>query len=376
MSKHYKNDKYVSSTNVFGFDSFDNYALTSKLPKVVTPVDPEDYVEADLSEHYVLGYLLRKKRPFGTEERTFDDIFGCYIEAVKYHDAKGNFMFGVIDVINNGVKPTTIFTAHLDTVEHNKGDNIIINAKRDGKDVIKAYNSILGADDAAGVYAITCMIDRNVSGRYMLFAGEESGGIGSNYAVNNYPELFDGIRRAVAIDRKGTGDVITSQYVGVCASNAFGTALAEALSYDSVYKYAPCNGVYTDTANMIGLVPECVNISSGYYSEHSKQECLDLNYLLDLIDRMTMLDWEMLPTVRKAEPAIKQFGKKSSLFGIGGTYSDEYDDAEYYEDYYSLGGKQTKDADVEDVINLMEDLNVSIADLTAYVKRTGYIELL
>lgn len=368
MSKKYMNDKLINSASVTAFP-----ASLAK-PQLV---DPEDYTLAGFdSDQLVLAYLLTKKRPYGTEESTFDTISAPYASAVKYHNAKGEFMFGLIDVPKaDGTPITTIFSSHLDTVESKLGDNIIINSIRNDVPVIKALNSILGADDAAGVYAMIQLIDRNIAGRYMFFAGEESGGIGSTFAVDNYAHLFVGIDRAIAIDRKGTGDVVTSQYVGECASVELGLALAEALSFDNEYKYTPCAGVYTDTANMIALVPECINLSSGYYGEHNKQECLDLNYLMRLIDQLATLDWDALPTVR--DPKVMPMPKAKSSKSASWANDNWYDDYEYYAGFSSKGKhKQTRDADVDEVIDLMETLGVTTTDLINYVKQTGYFELL
>jgi hypothetical protein len=365
MSKSYKNDKLVSAS------------VKSIFASTPTAVDAEDYTLADLSKHLVLGYLLTKKRPFGTEEVTFDTISAPYATAIKYINEKGQFMFGIIDVPkadNSAI--TTIFSSHLDTVESKIGDNIIINAMREGKPVVKALNSVLGADDAAGVYAMIELINRNVAGRYMFFAGEETGGIGSNFAVNNYPELFKGINRAIAIDRKGTGDVVTSQYVGECASEQLGLALAEALSFDNEYQYKPCAGVYTDTANMIELVPECINISSGYYGEHNKQECLDVNYLDRLINQLATLDWDALPTVRDHTiPAMPKYAKSAS-FANDQWYKDWRNEDYEFSAGFSKKGKHTHESDIDEVIDLMEILGVTIGDLQKYVKETGYVELL
>lgn len=368
MSKQYLNDKLVSGN------------FKSLFPTAPTVVDPEDYTVAEFSsDQSVLSYLLSTKRPYGTEEVTFDAITANNPNAVKYYDKKGDFMFGLIDVPKADNSPiTTIFSSHLDTVESKLGTNIIINSVREGKPVVKALNSILGADDAAGVYVMLEMVKRNVSGRYMFFVGEECGSIGSRFAVKEYAHLFVGINRAIAIDRKGTGDVVITQHVGECASPELGLALAEALSFDNDYKYATCTGVFTDTAEMIGLVPECINISAGYYGEHNKQECLDVNYLMRLIEQLAVLDWDALPTVRKPVSArqYNDFDYAYEDYGWKKSYAvdDYYDD--YYKDFNASSRKQSKDADIEEVINFMEIYEVTTADIIAYIKRTGYFELL
>jgi hypothetical protein len=63
--------------------------------------------------------------------------------------------------------------------------------------------------------------------------------------------------------------------------------------------YLPDNtGVYTDTAEFIEVIPECTNISVGYYSEHSDKEKLDIIHFQALADRVALIDWDSLPTDR------------------------------------------------------------------------------
>jgi hypothetical protein len=59
-------------------------------------------------------------------------------------------------------------------------------------------------------------------------------------------------------------------------------------------------GVYTDTAEFIDFIPECTNISVGYDMEHSERETLDMDHFLQLCKVVPKINWEALPTVRKA----------------------------------------------------------------------------
>jgi hypothetical protein len=56
-------------------------------------------------------------------------------------------------------------------------------------------------------------------------------------------------------------------------------------------------GVYTDSAEF-DYIPECTNISVGYYSEHTVNEQQDINHLIDLCVACVSVDWESLPVVR------------------------------------------------------------------------------
>lgn len=327
----------------------------------------------------VLRYLLSNKRPNGTEEVTAKSVLGGYKDIKYFYNAKGIFMCAVLDVHGTekekaaiGIK--TIFSSHLDTVEHNHGTNELI--VKDGMVTVKG-GGVLGADDASGVFAMIQMIDANVKGRYMFFAGEECGAIGSNYMVDNYPALFTGINRAIAFDRKGTGDVVVEQYVGVCASPQLGVALADALSMGDTYLYEPCIGVFTDTAIMIGLVPECVNISSGYYSEHTQNECLDIVYLESLIKRCIALDWDALPTVRdntKVERYDK-YEKYSSKYDVGTKWSSlkssltDYGIDDYNDDDFNY-------EDIDAVLDLMALHGLTVTDVIGRIKETGEYDLM
>ena len=240
-----------------------------------------------------LYYLLEKVRCQGTELNTFYEL-GFKKENV-YYDTKGMFAFGYTKVGDS----KTMFTSHLDTVEtHRVGltKKVFLDP---GTNQLFANNQVLGADDGAGVALLCHMITEGVAGHYFFFAGEEIGGIGSSYLADNFSELFPTLElnRAIAFDRKGTIDVVVSQFCGGCCSDSFALALCKELGTG----YKPANGSFTDTANFIDFIPECTNISVGYYNEHSKNEYLDLTYLQSLAKKVCEIDWERLPTSRVCE---------------------------------------------------------------------------
>jgi hypothetical protein len=61
-------------------------------------------------------------------------------------------------------------------------------------------------------------------------------------------------------------------------------------------------GVWTDSALFMGVIPECTNLSVGYFNEHRKTEMQDLDYMLELSNVVLNINWENLPTIRKPEP--------------------------------------------------------------------------
>jgi hypothetical protein len=84
---------------------------------------------------------------------------------------------------------------------------------------------------------------------------------------------------------------------------------------DTNFKYAPDpTGIYTDSAQFTSKIPECTNISVGYYNEHTNFERQDIVHLERLCVAVCKVDWETLPIV-----------------GVNDTYDTyhDYDDYEY-----------------------------------------------
>lgn len=208
----------------------------------------------------------------------------------------------------------TMFTCHTDTVHSGGGLNAV---RVDGR-FWRADGAPLGADDGAGVALLCHMIDAGVPGYYMFFRGEECGGIGSKWLAANMPATFAAIDRAVAFDRADYFDVITHQAGGRCCSDEFANALCSALGTGDDWFIPSDGGIYTDTAELIDLVPECTNVSVGYKNQHGKREEQDIEFLQRLAALAVAVAWDELPT--KRDPKVpdtddywsRQYGKYSS----------------------------------------------------------------
>jgi hypothetical protein len=226
-------------------------------------------------------------RPAGSSaEVAFNARFLDSMEGMQIDDAGNRYL-------RVGTAPV-LWSSHTDTV-HKKsgrarlayGDGILSLAEGD-----KA--ACLGADDSAGVWIMRQMVLRRIPGLYIFHAGEEIGGIGSAHIARNTPELLDGINHAIALDRRGTSSVITHQ-MGRCASDSFAQSLADYLGGE----FEPDDsGTFTDTANYTALIPECTNLSVGYYGAHSAAETLDIGFCAHLLERLCGLDTETLPIER------------------------------------------------------------------------------
>lgn len=233
----------------------------------------------------------------------------CNRLPVSMIDGAGNIH---VDML--GSTGRTLFTAHTDTVHHKEGVNSVrIDAVTEpGQTFWRADGDALGSDDGAGVALLVHMIDNAVPGYYVFFRGEECGGVGSKHLAKNMPGLFKQFDRAVAFDRAGYYDVITHQAGGRCCSDTFAQALADQFNAaDADFFYAPDNtGVYTDTAEFIGLVPECTNISVGYFSQHGDRENTNVTFLTQLADAVVKVQWDALPTERTpTKDTYSKYGK-------------------------------------------------------------------
>lgn len=195
----------------------------------------------------------------------------------------------------------TLFVAHVDTVHRKEGPNKI----RKTSTHWHADGAALGADDGAGVAMLMHLMHSGVPAYYIFTQGEECGGIGATWLADNWKDGLAKFDRAIAFDRRGIDSVITHQGRGRCCSDSFGDALSAALNEDMTLMYLPDNtGVYTDTAEFISIIPECTNISVGYYSEHSENEKLDIIHFQALAERVAKIDWDTLPTDRDPKEVI------------------------------------------------------------------------
>lgn len=230
-------------------------------------------------------------------------------------------------VICTDPESTTLFTAHLDTVHKYDGPNPVVYDPEMGW-MSKADGEALGADDGAGVWVLYKMIEAGVPGTYLFPLGEECGGVGAKWMAENAASWLERFDRAVAFDRAGTGDVITHQeWHGRCCSDDFAEALSAQLNasmdlcgnefYDG---FRPDDtGVYTDTAEFTGVIPECTNLSVGYKNQHGGKESLDVTFVKMLAAAACKVDWDSLPAVRDPKEVDEGLDWYTGYSGYGGT---------------------------------------------------------
>lgn len=276
----------------------------------------ENNVDFDFKEIFLK--LTEYTIPFGYE-KTLEPILYNYIPNLK-QDSIGNYYITIGD-------SKTLFTSHLDTFskKYEKINHII------KKGIIKTDGTtVLGGDNKNGVLILMYMIYNNVPGTYYFFIGEE-GGVspemscyGSTKALETYPNVFNKFDRAIAFDRRGEGSIVIKQRGRICASDEFADTLVDeffknGLEFKKDYAYG------TDSAVFLDIIPEITNISSGGRFEHSFLESTDIKYLKKVANAAININWEKLPTIRKAEGVKTKYNKIQ--------FSDRY----FEEDTYKLG---------------------------------------
>jgi len=269
----------------------------------------------------------------GHESRIYQFIKDAVAPREVREDKVGNLVVYIPKVkFEEGVEkkysPSTLFSCHMDTVHYAPDDLILMvtTDKTNGNDpagmvyAATAWHNVatnetiirpatLGADDKVGVWIMCKFIQRGIPGLYVFHVGEENGSIGSRTFVKNFSAEktvagLKGLKRAVAFDRAGYTDVICHQRGTRCCSKEFGNALAKALNEvigtPAQQFKSDIHGSFTDTANYTGVIGECTNISSGYFSQHGSTEHFDAVWVQQIYyPALAKMDWDALPTVRK-----------------------------------------------------------------------------
>ena len=259
--------------------------------------NPTDIKETFLS-------LVTETYPHGHEEEVVP-----FITPGLSRDAFGNY-YTIIG------ESDAVFTCHLDTASRQKNEINLVTFEKDGDEfIVTDKTSILGADDKSGVTVLMYMIANNIPGVYWFFIGEERGGLGSKYVSNNiqdYP-FMSGKTKCVSFDRRNYFSVITKQMGLQCCSNQFAEELCAELNSHGMNLSLDPTGVFTDSANFIELIPECTNISVGYFNEHTVNEIQNISYLERLCRAAVSCNWESLKPTRKLESDTEAFKKYSRL---------------------------------------------------------------
>ncbi len=251
--------------------------------------------------------MMSYKRPaYSASEKAFADRF--LLPVFGNPDRFGNFIHIV------GDQPDVLFAAHYDTVHKTEGMQGVTMDHATGMMTKTAFDGeCLSADCTTGVWLQLNMIEAGVEGVYVCHAAEEIGGIGSRGIVNSWVDFqnrdsninaypwLDYIDAVISFDRLGTTSVVTHQTGERTCSDIFGYSLIDLLSGQWNLELDK-HGVYTDSMEYAEIVPECTNISVGYYQQHTSKETQDVFFALTLLEKLKEADWGRLEIEREPTP--------------------------------------------------------------------------
>lgn len=270
--------------------------------------------------------LTKWTYPFGTEH-----LFEKYLPKGIKKDEFGNYY---LKCNPNNEKIDTIFTSHIDTAckKYQKVKHL------ETKKLIFSRNSILGADNKAGVTIMLYMIENKIPGLYYFFIGEEVGRIGSRWAA--IYKNFENYKKVISFDRKGKESLVTFQSKYRSCSNMFADNLINLYSKHGINLKKDPNGSATDSKSFMEIIPECTNISVGYNNQHTIEEYIDIEFLEKIAKASLKIEWNKLKVYR--DPCRKEkkfndnvaYGYKNHYNGSGSGSDNTHHDHHKYEYNY------------------------------------------
>lgn len=296
---------------IFKYNKIKNRVL--RPPQNVIQVPDFSYDAKNVRSTFIS--LVTETYPHGHEE-----------EVLKFlpdldRDKCGNFY----KIIGNS---HVMFTSHLDTASRDKSDVVLVSKEKEGQELIMTDGTtILGADDKAGVTVMLYMMEHNVPGIYYFFIGEERGGIGSSNVAedfSSFPYLKD-VKKVISFDRRNYYSIITQQMGMECCSKTFGESLCKEFSKNGIKMGLDPTGVFTDSYNFVDIIPECTNVSVGYFNEHTHEEVQNISFLEKLAKACVKINWDELPIGRK-------IGIDDTLLSKWGEMINDIKEMIYYND--------------------------------------------
>ena len=163
--------------------------------------------------------------------------------------------------------------AHMDTVHKISPYEFFYDER---KQVLWSPQGI-GADDRAGIYAIIDIIESGYRPHIIFTEDEEIGGIGAKEVTKIYPDCpFEELKCIIELDRSGKQDCVFYE----CDNKDF-------VKYISSFGFKADIGSFSDISI---IAPEwevaAVNLSVGYYHEHSLGEYLNIRELENTIQKV------------------------------------------------------------------------------------------
>ena len=199
------------------------------------------------------------------------DLLKLYLKQWEYRNIISTKEY----IVAEGSIPICL-VAHLDTVNENPPEEIFY----DQEQRVMWSPDLLGADDRAGVYAIIRILSDGYRPHIIFTTDEEKGCAGASTLVTQEPNCpLEKIKAIFQLDRRGSEDCVFYD----CDNPDF-------VKYIESFGFVEASGTFSDISI---IAPEwevaAVNLSVGYYNEHTNHEYLRLDELETTIERVEQM---------------------------------------------------------------------------------------
>lgn len=287
-------------------------------------INPEFINLCKLSKKKLQKYLAKELKKYYPEQ----DVINSNVDGYIY--ARGT--------------EKVLLTAHLDTV-HNElvkdfyEDKVWNQTKLRFEHIVSSPQGI-GGDDRCGVYMILQILKNTEFRPYILFCqDEEIGGVGSmNFTKTKYINELKELKFFLELDRCNGNDAVFYN----CGNKAFQKFITEDAGYELNY------GSFSDISNLSPATDVAsVNLSCGYYKQHTLGEYVNLE---EMADNISAVAWILeassdAPMYDYQEVISDIFGrrsyfdwddeswyKKEKIYGLSITFKDREGNEAY--DYF------------------------------------------
>lgn len=222
-------------------------------------------------------------------------------------------------------KENIILTAHIDTV-HTQRIKTVKEYKYKNNTYITSDAGI-GGDDRCGVYMILQLLENGYKPGIILCDKEESGGIGSSDFIKTInakknKKIKDRLKKTqfmIELDRMNSSDAVYYS----CDNRDFIDYIEDEIGYKEAF------GSFSDIENMMKpLGVAGVNLSCGYYNQHTTEEYVIFEEMMKTIEAVEKL--------LHSDKSFEYIEYKYSDAWFDYYYDDKYSRySDYYSNYYS-----------------------------------------
>lgn len=204
-----------------------------------------------------------------------------------------------------GTNVPVLLTAHMDTVHDERVQQVI-----QCNDILSSPQGI-GGDDRCGIFMIMRIIAKTDLRPSILFCeDEEIGGVGaSKFTRETVSFGLSSLKFIIELDRANANDAVFYECDNpeftdwICKNGGFKEAYG---SFSDICVLSPASGVAS------------VNLSCGYYKQHTKAEYVNVTEMYDVIHRVIgLLEKAQLEETPQFEFIEADYGWDYGLFSMG-----------------------------------------------------------